>query len=336
MRNSNMTVNGGDIGAPGGAKLEGRGENLSWANRWYAYLQGQGFDPKRGKTLSRRLNVESLDIHFGRIQAEVAEAQLAACQVEIEVLQLSDTEWSAVLDALAGEALFAAQLLAGGNESDSILEVLDSVFEDADATLLSSSSEAGDLRSHCSACEFQTTPCRHALVVLYLFGQTIAENPWALLLLRGRDRQQVLTELRHRRSTDVEEGWEDEDGKSGAASETPIAGYSVLQTPIEAAAGNEEEPALEEQIDSFWGGRQLGPGGTRQDLQALHYNISPPLIRLALLRRLGPPPFQKDSPDIHDMLARIYLDVSAKALDLAFAPEPEGDDTGNNESDFQE
>ena len=336
MRNSKITITGEEVGRRAEAKLDGSSGNVSWADRWYGYLQGQGFDPRRGKTLSRRLGVESLDIHFGRIQAEVAESHRATCQVEIEALQLSDTEWSAVFDALAGEALYAAQLLAGSDDSDSILEVVDSVFEDADATLLSSSSDAGELKSHCSACKFKTTPCRHALVVLYRFGQTIAENPWGLLLLRGRDRQQVLTELRHRRSTDVEEGWEDEDRKSVAGSETPIAGYSALQTPKEAAADKGEEPALMEQIDSFWGGRQLGPGGTRQELQALHYNINPPLIRLALLRRLGPPPFQKDSPEIHDMLARIYLDVSVKALDLAFAPEPDGDEIGNNESDFQD
>ena len=331
MNGGRMTVEEGDSSGAKEAVAEESGGNPSWADRWYKYLSGKGFDPNRGKSLARRLEVESFDVHFGRIQAEVVESQRAACQVEIEVLPLRDDEWSAVLDALAGEALYAAQLLAGGSEPDSFLSALDSVFEDANVALLSSSPNAGDFKTRCTVCRNQSSPCKHALVVLYRFGQMIAENPWMLLLLRGRDRQQVLTELRLRRSAEVEGGAGDEDAATVPASETPIAGYDALQALNESGIDRGDEPALSEQIDSFWGGRQLGPGGTRQDLQALHYHISPPLIRLALLRRLGPPPFQQDSPDIHDKLAQIYFDVSAKALELAFAPEPDSDGPENNE-----
>lgn len=331
MRDDKMTVEDKDAAESNETNADGSSGNRSWADRWYEHLGGQGFDPRRGKTLSRRLTIDSIDIHFGRIQAEVVEPQRGACQVEIEALPLRDDEWSAVLDALAGEALHAAQLLAGGNETDSFLAVLDSVSEDANVALLSPSSSAGDLISHCSVCRNQSSPCRHALAVLYRFGQMIADNPWLLLRLRGRDRQQVLNELRLRRSAEVVEGPGDLDETSDSATDTPAAGYDALQALNDSAIDGGDEPALEEQIDSFWGGRQLGPGGTRQDLQALHYNISPPLIRLALLRRLGPPPFQQDSPDIHEMLAQIYFDVSAKALELAFAPEPDSEGSENND-----
>ncbi len=300
----------------------------SWSGRWYEYLKGQGFDLKRGQTLARRMQVKSVDVQFGRIKAEVVESHRGGCQVEIDVLPLRDDEWSAVLDALAGEALYAAQLLAGGNEWETFLSVLDTVFNDAEVALLSPSSDSREVEARCTDCQIQHTPCKHALVVLYRFGQMISGDPWLLLLLRGRDRQQVLTGLRLRRSNGVEEESHIEGEESGPVSNSSIAGYDGLRALEESAIQQGEVLDLAAQIDTFWGGRQLGPGGTRHDLRALHYKIAPPLIRMALLRRLGPPPFQQDSPEIYDRLSEIYLQVSAKALALAFAPEPDGDESG--------
>ncbi len=304
---------------------EEQSKDVSWSARWFEYLKGQGFDLKRGQALSRRMQVKSVDVQFGRIKAEVVESHRGACQVEVEVLPLGDDEWSAVLDALAEEALYAAQLLAGGNEWESVLSVLDSVFDDAEVALLSSSSEAGEVVASCADCQGRSTPCKHALVVLYWFGQLISDDPWMLLLLRGRDRHQVLTGLRLRRSHGVEEESHIESEDPGGVSENSLSGYDGLRALEDSAIRQNEDLELAAQIDAFWGGRQLGPGGTRHELRALHYNIAPPLIRMALLRRLGPPPFQQDSPDIYDRLSKIYLEVSAKALELAFAPEPDSD-----------
>ena len=305
---------------------EATGNKGSWAGRWYAFLNGQGFDLNRGRALARRMQVSSIEVQFGRIMAEVDEDQRGSCQVEIEILPLRDDEWSAVLDALAGEALYAAQLLAGGNEWDVFLTVLDTVFTDAKVSLLSSTSEAGELTARCNVCENQHSACKHALVVLYRFGQMITDDPWQLLMLRGRDRQQVLAGLRLRRSDGIEEQPEGDSASPNMISDPVLAGYDGFRALEDSEDQRVEGPALAAQIDSFWGGRQLGPGSTRHDLRALHYNIAPPLIRLALLRRLGPPPFHQDSPETYDRLSRIYYEVSAKALELAFAPEPDEDE----------
>ena len=304
------------------------GKDSSWSGRWYEYLRGQGFDLKRGQTLARRMQVKSVEVQFGRIKAEVFESHRGGCQVEVEVLPLRDDEWSAVLDALAEEALYAAQLLAGDNEWEGFHSVLDTVFDDAEVALLSPSSAAGEVEASCSDCQGQSSACKHALVALYRFGQMIADDPWMLLLLRGRDRHQVLTGLRLRRSSSVEEESGSEGEEKGIVPDPASAGYDGLRALEDSPIKQGEDLDLAAQIDAFWGGRQLGPGGTRHDLRALHYKIAPPLIRMALLRRLGPPPFQQDSPAIYDRLSEIYLEVSAKALDLAFAPEPDSDASG--------
>lgn len=304
------------------------GKEGSWAARWHEYMTAQGYDLKRGRALARRLQVEAVDVQFGRIRAVVAEHHRGSCEIEIDIPPLGDDEWSAVLDALSGEALYAAQLLAGGNEWETFLAVLDAVFSDAEVALLSRSPATGEVEARCSECLSQGTPCRHTLAVLYRFGQIISEDPWQLLLLRGRDRQQVLTGLRLRRSHDAEEDMRGERETSDSATDPLLAGYDGLRALDDSAIRQDESIDLAAQIDTFWGGRQLGPGGTRQDLRALHYKIAPPLIRMALLRRLGPPPFQQDSPEIYDRLAEIYFEVSTKALELAFAPEPGSDGSG--------
>ena len=298
----------------------------SWSGRWYSFLDGLGYDLRRGRSLARRMRVQSVDVQFGRIVAEVEDRERVVCTVEIEIVLLRDEEWSSVLDALAGEALHAAQLLAGGTQWETVRSVLDTVFAGASVSLLPAAGAADVIIARCDFCESQGRPCRHALVALYLFGQMITDDPWLLMRLRGQDRQQLLAGLRRRRSDGVPGRADPKGGTSAALSAPTIPGGQPMRATGSTTGSQGEELPLAAQIDTFWGRRPLwGQEGTPQDLRALHYNFSPPLIRLALLRRLGPPPFPQDSLDIYERLASIYLHVSEKALELAFTPEPDGD-----------
>ena len=301
----------------------------SWSERWYAFLGGMGYDLRRGQSLARRMSVGSIDVQVGRVVTELEEIDRGTSRVEVEIVPLHAEDWAAVLDALAGEALLAAQLLAGGTEWETVRSVLDTVFARAGVELLPLAPAPGEIMAVCDGCGGGERSCRHVQVALHLFGRMITEDPWLLLRLRGQDRQQILAGLRRRRS----------DGDSGRAD----AGRAISTAPPGAAmAGVEsmhgdgtvvsvqrEELSLAVQIDSYWGKRRLaGPEGTQHDLGALHYNINPPLIRLALLRRLGPPPFPQDGMEVYEKLARTYLEVSEKALELAYRPKPDAESTG--------
>lgn len=285
-----------------------------------------GYDLRRGKSLARRMSVRSVDVQVGLVTAELEEHDRGIYQVEIEIVPLRADAWSAVLDALAGEALHAARLLAEGTEWETVRSVLDTVFERADVDLLPSSPASEEIMAVCDSCGGEERSCRHVLAALYLFGQMITDDPWLLLRLRGQDRQQILAGLRRRRS----------DGDLGRAEAvtampavTAMAGVESMRGSGTTATAQGDEPSLAVQIDSFWGkGRLAGPEGTQQDLGTLHYNINPPLIRLALLRRLGPPPFPQDGMEVYERLARTYLEVSEKALELAYTPEPDAESTG--------
>jgi len=301
----------------------------SWTERWYSFLGGMGYDLRRGRSLARRMSVRSVDIQAGRVLAELEEVDRGVSRVEIEIIPLQVEAWAAVLDALAGEALHAAQLLAGGTEWETVRSVLDTVFERADIELLPSMPAPEDILTVCSGCGGEERSCRHALVALHLFGQMITDDPWLLLRLRGQDRQQILAGLRRRRSDGDSGRTNAGPAMAGAPQGSAMAGVESMHASGKTATAQEGEPSLAVQIESFWGQRRMaGPEGTQQDLGTLHYNITPPPIRLALLRRLGPPPFPQDGMEVYERLARTYLEVSEKALELAYTPEPDGESTG--------
>ncbi len=270
---------------------------LSWSERWHRILASLGFDLQRGRSLLRRGSLQEMTLQPGVIRAVLEDPDRGTCQVEITLPVLRDEAWMRILDALSGQALFVAQLLAG-----ELPEAVDEHFQAEEVSLLPTT--ADELELACSCCAAWELPCKHINAALYAVGQTLDEDPWALFRLRGRNRQQVLQSLRRARS-------------AGAAPlSSPTESHSEKEPSNFKGLGHDAAgPPLSSLIDEFWGkGRKL---------DRLHHTIAPPQVRLALLRRLGPPPFEHDSLEVYDALARIYEAVSQAALDLAFAPEPE-------------
>jgi len=270
-----------------------------WSDRWHKLMDELGYDMRRGRSHARRGRVTALEVQVGRATAQVQDQDLGICAVEILLTTHNDDAWNRVLDSLGGQALFAAQLLAGD-----LPHAIDEHFQAEGVHLL----PAGryEMEANCSVCAAWEQPCKHVSAVLFVMGQMLDEDPWLLFRLRGRDRQQVLQAMRQRRS-------------EGDNTPTPPVERRPISAPNIAALQENSATALplSTQIDSFW--------GHSKQLADLHHHISPPAIRLALLRRLGHPPFRTDSLETHDQLVSIYERVSAAALALAFAPEPEGE-----------
>jgi uncharacterized Zn finger protein len=242
--------------------------------------------------------VKALEVQMGRVTAQVEDRDLGVCEVEILVNRLSDPEWQGVLDVLSQQAIYVAQLLAGDMPTN-----IDELFQKAGANLLPGGRY--DMEIRCSQCAEGGQPCKHAAAVLYLLGEMLDDDPWLLFRLRGRDRQQVLQALRQRRSDGDE--FTPTVAPEPQSTEQPIIGSL--------SKANETGMPLAAQIDTFW--------GASKKLSTLHHHIAPPPIKLALLRRLGHPPFPTESIETYDQLSQIYQQVTEEALALAYAPEPE-------------
>ena len=252
-----------------------------WAQHWIAVLESFGWDNRlqRGRTYARKGQVMNIDVQTGRITARVQGSRRRPYTVRIEIASLNDEQWERAIDAMAQQALFAAQLLAG----EMPLEI-EEAFQAAGVSLFPTSRDIG---MSCS-CPDWAVPCKHIAAVYYLLGEEFDRDPFLLFTLRGRTREQVMEALRARR----------------AAGALPVG-----------EAVQEEEPEvqvelLETDLSRFW--------EPRGSLAGFRVTIAPPSVETALLKRLGPPSFSRRPEAFVGALALVYAAVTDRALALAF------------------
>ncbi len=227
-----------------------------WGQRWIETLTGLVDSARlsRGRSYARRGQVIDIKIAPGRVTARVQGSRPTPYRVEIELKPLNEEEWDTVLDALAAQAIFAAQLLNGEMPPE-----VEQVFEQVEVPLFPTS--RNDLKTGCT-CPDWSNPCKHVAAVYYLLGERFDQDPFLLFQLRGKTQAQVAAALRERR-----------------------AGSALA----EAAAEQEEAapaPSLDENVERFW------KWDAQLDQVALH--LAPPEVTIAVLKRLGVPAFLND------------------------------------------
>jgi uncharacterized Zn finger protein len=274
------------IEVEGGIKARSRRGKLVeswWADRWIGALTRLMDSGRlsRGRSYARRGQVIEIKLEPGHISARVQGSRRTPYQVGIALQPLSDRQWDAVFDALAEQALFAAQLLSGEMPQD-----VEQVFEAVKVPLFPAL--RGDLKTDCS-CPDWANPCKHIAAVYYLLGERFDEDPFLLFELRGRDRDAVVASLRERRGQGAE--------PAGEAVYRPEA--------VETAA-------LEECLGRYWA---LAP-----EVEEVALRIGEPRVEMALLKRLGAPEFEGlDARSFWAQMEGVYGAVTRRALEVAFA-----------------
>jgi uncharacterized Zn finger protein len=169
-----------------------------WSARFLAVLEASGVGGRlaRGRTYARRGQTVSLQVDAGAATARVQGSAARPYRVRIGVATLDKAQWAAVLDALAADASLTAALLAG-----ELPREVEDTFAGQGVALLPSG--RGDLTMDCT-CPDATVPCKHLAAVFYLLAERFDADPFALLALRGRDRDTVLDALRARRTRAAE------------------------------------------------------------------------------------------------------------------------------------
>lgn len=159
--------------------------NTWWGAAWLDALEKRALiDPNRlprGRTYARQDRVFDLELGPGLLRAQVEGTSTYTSSLSMRVL--TDAEWNVVLDTVMQQARNAATLLAGEVPS----AIGDLVLPDL-----------GDLGPECS-CPDWADPCKHVAALCYIAADLFDADPFALLTLRGRGREEVLTEVRARR-----------------------------------------------------------------------------------------------------------------------------------------
>lgn len=148
-------------------------------------VSNSGIDGTRlgkGSTALKKEQVGAIEIEPGLIRAVVHSASEAVTVVGVATL--SNTEWAEIMELVTSKAVLSAALLAG--------EVPDEI-----APYLVPKS--GQMSCDCS-CADGGEPCVHAAALLHCAADLFDVEPFALVLIRGRGRNDVLTEVRARRS----------------------------------------------------------------------------------------------------------------------------------------
>ena len=267
-----------------------------WATRWIGAME-RLVDPgrlTRGRSYARKGQVLSIDEKGKGIEAWVQGSRPKPYKVTIHLEHLDDALWESVIDVLAEQALFAAQLLAGEMPGD-----IEQAFERAGASLFPV--RPGDLGTHCS-CPDYANPCKHVAATHYILGERFDEDPFLLFRMRGRSQEQILEGLRRRRAEDLNEDSEVQDDTNGEP---------------ELTLSLEEVLAAEDGAARFW---LAGP-----DLEGFSIAMRSPEVEMPLLKRLGDPAFLP-SDSLQALLKPVYEEISRKAIIAAYEELAPGDE----------
>jgi uncharacterized Zn finger protein len=168
------------------SKARGAMASTWWSKRFTDVLESYGLGGRmtRGRSYARKGQVLSLEISAGLMVAQVQGSRALPYAVTIRIKPPSDTQWHKLEDLLRLRAGYAASMLAGEVPTD-----LEAVFADAQCSLFPV--EWRDLRATCS-CPDWGDPCKHQAAVLYVFADQLDSDPWQLLALHGRTRDDIL------------------------------------------------------------------------------------------------------------------------------------------------
>ena len=257
-----------------------------WARRWTAVLEGfqLGARLSRGRSYARRGQVLDIDIEKGRVRSRVQGSRPAPYRVTIEVKVLSPAQWSKVVDALAREARFAANLLAGEMPED-----VETAFKGVSVSLFPERRD--DLRTECS-CPDWSNPCKHIAAVYYILGEEFDRDPFLIFTLRGMPREALIRAV----------------AREGDASPRSRRGRGAA-AKTEPSPHSREAPApepLRAQPETFWAGAALD--------EEFFGQVQAPSIAAALAKSLGPLPFWRGTEPFIETLEPIYARAAPQGL----------------------
>jgi uncharacterized Zn finger protein len=165
-----------------------------WGRAWLEALEQRArLDPNRlprGRDYARSGAVGELILGPGEARARVQGRKTEPYEVRIRVRRFTDAEWDRVLTAISARLGHAAALLDG--------ELPPQIAEDAAGAGLDLLPGGGEIGPRCS-CPDDADPCKHSAAACYLVTDVLDADPFVLLLLRGRTRDQVLAGVRARR-----------------------------------------------------------------------------------------------------------------------------------------
>ncbi|MCT2591467.1 SWF or SNF family helicase [Streptomyces sp. N2-109] len=191
----------------------GRGFAQSWWGlTWLKALEDTALDTqqlKQGRKYARQGAVGAVSVRPGRITAVVRDRDGTPHRADVLLQQLGAESWDRLLDVVSGEAGHLAALLDR--------DMPPRLVEDAAGAGVELLPGIGDLDPECG-CE-AWDHCLHTTALCYQMARLLDQDPFVLLLLRGRGERALLDELQTRSAArGARESAESEGASAGSGS----------------------------------------------------------------------------------------------------------------------
>jgi uncharacterized Zn finger protein len=171
----------------------GRGFAQTWWGRaWLKALEDTALDGqqlKKGRRHAREGAVGAVSVRPGRITAVVRNRDGSGQRSDVLLQELSEEEWDRFLDMAVDRAGHIAALLDR--------DMPPHLVEDAAAAGVELLPGIGDLEPECT-CEAAWDHCPHTAALCYQVARLLDQDPFVLLLMRGRGERRLLDELQLR------------------------------------------------------------------------------------------------------------------------------------------
>lgn len=216
-----------------------------WGQAWLKALEDTALDGeqlKRGRRHAREGAVGAVSVRPGRITAVVRDPDGTAQRSDVLLQELTEAEWDRFLDMAVDRAGHIAALLDR--------EMPPHLVEDAAAAGVELLPGIGDLEPECT-CE-AWDHCPHTAALCYQMARLLDQDPFVLLLMRGRAERRVLDELQIRsvaRATAAAAPEPERDQPAGVRADEVFAARDILP-PLPAPPPVPDEPGLPPALDT--------------------------------------------------------------------------------------
>ncbi|MEU3061311.1 SWIM zinc finger family protein [Streptomyces subrutilus] len=157
-----------------------------WGRAWVSALEDASADAARlarGRAYAAEGHVDAVTVTPGRIVAYVRGSRARPYRTELALPAFTDAEWRGLLEDVAADPAALAALLEREVPQSLADEILPA---------------AGELAPRCSCPDVARPPCKHAAALCHRAARLLDEDPFVLLLLRGRGERELLDELARR------------------------------------------------------------------------------------------------------------------------------------------
>lgn len=167
-----------------------------WGQAWLKALEETALDSaqlKAGRRLARAGAVGAVSVRPGRITAVVLGRDRTPHRADVLLEELSAEQWDRFLDMTVERAGHVAALLDR--------EMPPHLVEDAAATGIELLPGMGDLEPECGCGAWDH--CGHTAALCYQVARLLDQDPFVLLLMRGRGERDLLDDLQARSAAPV-------------------------------------------------------------------------------------------------------------------------------------